>query len=275
MTEKLVDDLYYRTLLSGVSQLFPILSEFTVTFEKELLINYLRQGAFKKFDNLIRRFLVLSKEPIKSNSYYILLNCILWTDEANGTVFDYILDSNCHSEKYSNIELLEMLQALSGLYHKSSSSSSDYLQLTSGIKATLKKNDNDIFRALLYSKNQHQCLIPSIASLNSNRLLFYLLKDKCQLQLLTRAKRNVDEESPTPLERILQDIDLISNNAVKQVVSKFLGLCDRAPIKLSSASIECLTKRNDSHLFKTLLDNTHILDAKSTEQARFKFILMH
>ncbi len=246
--------------------MFTILDKFSLSFESDILVNYIKRREYTKFDELIKRFLILSKEPIRSNSYFILLNCILWTDDVNGTLFDYVLNGEILSEKYSKKDLLESLLSLNGHYYNSECKS-EYIQFTPHIEATLKRNNYEIYRTLLYSKNQRNCLIYSIASYgSSNRQLSFLLKDKNQLKILASLSSVKEKESP--LERIIQDIDGINNNTIKQIIDKYLDLDIelRVPIRLNSKSIEFLAKRNEASLFKIVLDNTQVLDQKSSDQ---------
>jgi hypothetical protein len=264
LKKKLVKDIFYHTLIHGVSEMFTILDKFSLSFESDILVNYIKRREYTKFDELIKRFLILSKEPIKNNSYFILLNCILWTDDENGTLFEYVLNGEILSEKYSKKDLLESLLSLNGHY---SECKSEYIQFTPHIEATLKRNNYEIYRTLLYSKNQRNCLIYSIASYGSNnRQLTFLLKDKNQLKIL--ASLSSVNETESPLERIIQDIDGISNNTIKQIIDKYLDIDTelRVPVRLNSKSIEFLAKRNEAYLFKILLDNTKVLDEKSSKQ---------
>ena len=93
-----------------------------------------------------------------------------------------------------------------------------------------------------------------------------MLKDKNQVKLLAKLPSIEDKESP--LEKIIQDIDRIKINTIKQVMDKYIGLNVelRVPIRLNSKSIEHLAKRNEAYLFKIFLDNTRILDEKSSAQ---------
>jgi hypothetical protein len=67
----------------------------------------------KKVEDLIERFIVLSKQPVKSNAYYILLNCLFWTNDENEAIFNYIIQNELN-------DLLELFFNLNGLYLKKS-----------------------------------------------------------------------------------------------------------------------------------------------------------
>ena len=138
MKQDIVLDIYHHTLMNGESEIFPIMSEFSLTFENDLLIGYLKRSEFKKVDKLINRFLALSKEPIKSNAFFILLNCLFWTDNQYGTIFDYILDGDIQSEKYDRKNMLESLLDLRGLYFNSKTVSV-YTKLTPPYKSNTQK----------------------------------------------------------------------------------------------------------------------------------------
>ena len=257
LSRKVTPDIVYESLMKGESDIFPILNEFKINFEKNMLINYLKRSEYGKFENLIKRFLILCKEPIKSNAYYILLNCILWTGEENGTIFDCILDSNIdHEQKYNKRYLIEILFELNEIYCEDFLTN-EYLDISERIHTTLKKCEHDLFKTLLYSKDSSKrLLILKTVSLKSSEILNFLLKDKSQLKYLTQ--RNSEEnDDETQIEKIIQDTNGIPNNIVKTILDKYfkLPVRIRIPLKLCDKSIERLAIRNDYYLFKIIFDD--------------------
>ena len=93
-----------------------------------------------------------------------------------------------------------------------------------------------------------------------------MLKDKHQVQLLSQDIQN-DAWSRSSLDVIIKETG-VSNNTVKKIVDKYLCLSieERTPFKLAHESIKMLAQRDDSYLFKTLLDNTKVIDAKKSAQ---------
>jgi Leucine-rich repeat (LRR) protein len=280
LTESLDEDIYYKTLMHSESEIFNVLTEFGLKFTNEILINYLKIKRYSKFEDLLTQFLFLNKQPIKSNSYFIILNSLFWTEGTNNfpqTIFDYLVSTEISFKKYSQSYLLDLLFTLNGVYFNSTLSS-EYLNLSPEIKASQKFNDYDIFKTLIFTFNQKTCLIHSIATLNfNNNILNYLLKNKKQLKLISDGcheefgKEEDDDDDETPLEKILNETK-ISNNVVKNIVDKYLTLTveERNPFKLSSESFKSLVRRNQSYLLKTILDNTDILQTNDMQILRFE-----
>ena len=250
LRESLVVDIFYETLMQSESQVFEVMREFALEFENDILINYLKKGELKKVEDLIKRFIVLSKEPVKSNAYYILLNCLFWTNDENETCFNYIIQNELN-------DLLDLFFNLNGVYLKKSKN--EFLNMG-------KFSAIDIYKELLYLKNNSKCLIHPIARLNSNKTLSYLLNDKQQLQLLTESS----------MEKCIQEkIENISNNKLKQILDKYLSLCleTRFNFSLNVNSIQCLALRNDSDLFKKFFDQTRFIQLRNAANQVLKIAM--
>ena len=223
LTDDLEDDIYYKTLMQSESEMFSVLTEFGLVFKNDILINYLKTKQFSKFEDLINQFLFLNKQPIKSNAYFILLNSLFWTVSNNNltqTLFDYLLNTEISIKKYTTSYLLDLIFSLNGVYFNTTVSS-EYLNLSAEANVSLKYNDYDIFKSIIFTFNQEKCLIHFIAALNFNQnILDYLLKIKSQLKLICE---DYEKEGETPLEKILNETK-IANNVVKVVVDKYLTL---------------------------------------------------
>jgi len=273
LTESLDEDIYYKTLMHSESEIFNVLTEFGLKFTNDILINYLKTKRYSKFEDILTQFLFLNKQPLKSNSYFIILNSLFWTAN-NQTIFDYLVSTEISFKKYSQSYLLDLLFTLNGVY-VNTTLLSEYLNLSSEIKASLKFNDYDIFKTLIFTFNQKTCLIHSIATLNfNNNILNYLLKNKKQLKLISDGRHEEfgkEDDDETPLEKILNETK-ITNNIVKNIVDKYLTLTieERNPFKLNSESFKSLVRRNQSYLLKTILDNTDILHTNDMQILRFE-----
>ena len=257
-------DIIFESFLKLDCQVFPILIHFDWDiYESNMMINYLRDKKFEKFEKLLKRFVDLNKEPVKSDAYYLLVNAFFWSDvEKKETIFNFIINNATDSEKYTQNYLLELIFGLKGLFLKSDNflKCFDYLGLRTNLdEENLEKIDIDIYKTLIYLENSTKCLIYPIARLESMKTLYFLLQDNKQIELWSEYSMD---------ECIQENMDNISNNTLKQILDKYLalGVEKIKPLKLSVKSIESLARRNDSYLFKTFLDKTQVLNEKDSSQ---------